>query len=334
MADYEQMMRDLMQVYSSGASLEDLRYDQPYRSKDPGTKYRSGEVTSDVGLLDPVDMLAGMLASKGATLARQGVQALKPRPGVPRTGGRGLMRSERGSTGGGSWWDEADDVPFPSGHDLPADQDPRYLRQMQALRDMREAERQGLETQGVFKQAYPARPASPPPAPPSPRRPAGARPAPKPDAASGQMAEAIARSKERVGAVMDEHVAMHGEYNPDLHESMYEDLNPFDGESLMDYVQRLIQLEERYNADAFYGKGQFPPSTIEAISKTLAPERASNIAAEAFANPTKRTVDMATGQPIYADLPPLFGEAGDVTQPSRANEYADIIRKLFEREGQ
>jgi hypothetical protein len=81
MADYEAMVQQLMDVLAApGREYEGA----PYVSKDPGTyRYREGQVEPDVGLLDPVDMLAGMLASKGAMLARRGGQALRPRPTSP-----------------------------------------------------------------------------------------------------------------------------------------------------------------------------------------------------------------------------------------------------------
>ena len=82
MADYERMVQQLMErLAAPGREYEGA----PYSSKDPETyRYRSGEVTSDVGWLDPVDMLAGMLTAQGARLATRAVSPVPGAASAPR----------------------------------------------------------------------------------------------------------------------------------------------------------------------------------------------------------------------------------------------------------
>lgn len=71
-----------------------------HRSKDPGNeRYAEGEASRDVGLFDPVDALADILSFKGTSLMRGVGRALtEPGPSL-----RGVLRSQRGSTGGSAF---------------------------------------------------------------------------------------------------------------------------------------------------------------------------------------------------------------------------------------
>ena len=254
--DWNTLARELMQVLSTG---ESLRPDQPYTSRDPGTKYRSGELTSDVGFLDPVDMLSGMLASKGASLVRGAGRALTE-PG-PSLGS--LMRSQRGSTGG-----------------------PVFPWQLHRSEEELEALAQRIT-------AAMAKDPTLPPGSKAPRRLPG---------------ESLQTWENQLSKY--EH-----RYNfEDLYNRKFEGLNER-GEVELAPGEQALTSEET---------GLTPERIADYMEKMSEPQRRFQ-ANEARVNPyeggkgpAKRVIDMA---------------APEAEPQSRANEYAEIIRKLFEREG-
>jgi hypothetical protein len=146
---------------------------------------------------------------------------------------------------------------------------------------------------------------------------------PDPDAGiPAELRADIRNVRERIRGGMAEYSEQVGDYdNPDIMARMQDDLVQGQGESLLAYLKRLARLEQEYDPDQIYGPGEYPPSRLPEIlgmySKT--PAGLADAKALATVDPIKRTVEL--------------GALSSAPQPSRANEYADIIRKLFEQGG-
>lgn len=322
----------------------------PYSSKDPQQpRMLEGQVDPDVGFLDPVDMLAGALAPGARTAVKALGRTIRPagtapasfspeaddlmgqvdrildtvrsriearNARYPRMPGRSIMRSQRGSTGGPPAWggsyDDPDDLPFGGG----------------AWDDYVES----LGRSGPEPSASPW------------QRPAKAGPALP---LEEQLESEVTIARERIKAVMDEYVERLGSDMPEMHTSMYGQLERNPGEGLYGYAQRLSKLEEEYNADELFGAGYFPESRLEITSEAYrqtptgtreaqqweawsAREAASRKQwneAERRVNPygpgqgpEKRTIEMD------APAPPKAPSGGSAN-------YADVIKRLFNQGG-
>jgi len=319
--DYDALTQAYMRLLEErGPGFRGIPYEgAAYTSRDPGSpRMREGQVDPDVGFLDPVDFIAGALAPGARTAVKAlGRQLTRPPGRVPL--GRPMLRSQRGSLG--SWADDPDDLPF--GGD--------------AWDDYVESVGRGGPEPLPSPVPPPARPRAGPVSGP------GSKTVPGPEDIQAE----ITLAKERIRAVMDEQVNMHGEYNPDLHADLYARMDPDPGEPLLGYLKRLRQLEKSYNPDQFYGPGEFPESRLEEMTAHYAQtpaglrEKAAMEAEQArqlAAIRNRRYEDLAINPYDVGEGPAKRAIELDrpqaPAQPSGGSEaYADVIRKLFEQGG-